>query len=92
MEGFTDLAAYVSAIASPGTLPVQSSALGLSGLGDVLALIGVVAALVPLALAFRAPRPWQRGASLRERGRVKSWIAAAVGSLNPRWSKAPGRG
>ena len=80
MEGLSNFAVYATAFASPvgGRLPNLLVELG--GLGDLLALLGVVVALVPFALVVREERR-RRGPSSRRRRARRDRVPAAGGSL-----------
>ena len=78
MEGLSNLAVYATALASPvgGVHPNLLG--GLSGAGDLLALLGVIVALVPVALVIRGEG--RRRVLPSRRRRARRGIVPAAGS------------
>ena len=79
MEGLSNLAVYATAYASPVAIRLPNLLGELGGVGYLVALVGVVVALVPVALVIRGERRRRIPASRRRRAR-RSMVPAAGGS------------
>jgi hypothetical protein len=79
MEGLSSFAVYATAFASPAGSRLPNLLFELGGLGYLVALVGVVVALVPVALVIREERRRRMPASRRRRAR-RNMVPAAGGS------------
>jgi hypothetical protein len=93
MDGFSSLAVYAAAVAAPAAMRIGlPSWLAALGIGDVLVLLGIAVALVPIVLVVRGERPSSAGAPPARLRRRERRVLGFGSPISLRWLKAIGRG